>query len=159
MDWRMGAAAILVAVLIGSAFLPNPGGDMPEPNPEPEDERISDPLSAVRSELLALHNEARRKSGAEPLVLDDGLNAFAQSHAEWMSRFGMIHSRMKFSGFNRKGENIAMGYQTASVATSKWMRSSGHRRNIISLRFTHVGFGLAESSSGTPYWCAVFGGK
>lgn len=159
MDRRLWVAAVLVAVWIGSAFLPDGEGVKPDPVPERIDERIADPLTLVRNQLLDLHNAARVRNGADPLVFDDSLNTFAQEHAEWMTRLGMWHSRMGFSGFRTKGENIAMGYQTAEIATGKWMKSPGHRRNILNKRFTHVGFGLAKSSGGSPYWCAVFGSK
>ena len=131
----------------------------PKPTPKPKPDPQPNELDTIRARLLELHNEARAKAGVGPLVLDDGLNEFAQSHAVWMTRYAMIHSRMGFSGFRTKGENIAMGYATPEVATSKWMASTGHRRNILKGSFSYVGFGMDETRSGTRYWCAVFGGK
>lgn len=159
MDWRLWVAAVLVVIWVGSAFLPSTDEPKPDPIPEPIDEKIADPLTLVRAQLLELHNAARVKSGADPLVFDEGLNTFAQEHAKWMTRFGMWHSRMGFGGFRTKGENIAKGQQAAESVTGAWMRSAGHRRNILNKRFTHVGFGMVKSSGGKPYWCAVFGSK
>jgi uncharacterized protein YkwD len=54
------------------------------------------------------------------------------------------------------GENIAMGQETPSEVFDDWMNSYGHRANITSKNFNHVGFGITKSSDGTAYWCAVF---
>jgi uncharacterized protein YkwD len=32
-----------------------------------------------------------------------------------------------------------------------WMRSPGHRANILSSRFTHIGVGAARTGSGQTY--------
>lgn len=107
-----------------------------------------------------LHNEARTKVGANPLSLDGNLNQFADSHAQWMARTGlMIHSRMGFSGYRRKAENIARGYSTEDQVVAGWMRSRGHRRNIENPQLQAVGFGRAVGRNGQVFWCAVFGGN
>jgi uncharacterized protein YkwD len=153
----------MIEWILGLLFRSVSPKPQPEPSPGPKPDPVPKPkpteLDAIRQRLLELHNEARRKAGVEPLQLNSSLNVFAQSHAVWMSKVAMVHSRMGFSGFRTKGENIAMGYTTPEIANAKWLASPGHRRNILKGSFNYVGFGMNETSRGTRYWCAVFGGK
>ena len=55
------------------------------------------------------------------------------------------------------GENVAYGYGSVAAVMSAWMNSSGHRANILSSSFAHVGVGRADASNGTPYWTQDFG--
>lgn len=108
-----------------------------------------------RGVLIELHNDSRTK----PLQIDFVLDEYAQKHAEWMaSRSSLKHSSLQ-GDYLTMGENIAAGQQDEKEVVKDWMKSSGHRRNILDVNFTHVGFGCAENSKGTPYWCTVFGGR
>jgi uncharacterized protein YkwD len=102
-------------------------------------------LPISKDTLLSEHNAQRKTHRKLSLKRDSDLENFAQNHldVEW----------------NRVGENIAWGPTTESAVTSLWMNSSGHRRNILDEKFSHVGFGFAYSKSGEVYWCAVFGGR
>lgn len=123
---------------------------MPAPTPSPE----PSPFSDVALELLRLHNAARAGNG-EILQLDPALVLFAENWATRMTKIGMIHSRLQFAG-SRKAENIAAGQKSAESVMSAWMTSRGHRRNIMNPVLSRAGFGMAKSSRGMPYWCAVF---
>lgn len=46
--------------------------------------------------------------------------------------------------FTRAGENIAVNFNDASSAVSKWMNSEGHRANILNAQFQEIGVGIAE---------------
>jgi uncharacterized protein YkwD len=49
-------------------------------------------------------------------------------------------------------ENIYRGTRSApEQAIAGWMRSPGHRRNLLSPRFTEVGFGIAQRGSDIFY--------
>ena len=54
-------------------------------------------------------------------------------------------------------ENIASGQKDIESVMRSWIRSPGHRRNIMSKSFTHIGCGYATSNDGTAYWCVCFG--
>jgi uncharacterized protein YkwD len=62
-----------------------------------------------------------------------------------------------YTGWTALGENVAAGYGSVDSVMTGWMGSTGHRANIVSANFTHVGFGRADSSRGTPYWTQNFG--
>lgn len=112
-----------------------------------------------KSYLQLIHNKERGQRNIPQLMLDDNLEKFAQKHAEWMaSRGSLQHSSLNLS-YRYRGENIAYNQKTEETVTKDWMKSSGHRQNILNRKFTHVGFGCAKTENGNPYWCAVFGGN
>ncbi len=108
---------------------------------------------------MYLHNEARADSGAEELQIDLSLDETAQTHAEWMAkRESLKHSNLE-GDYPIMGENIAAGQRNESEVVADWLKSPGHRRNILNKKFGYVGFGYAESNRGMPYWCTLFGGN
>ena len=112
-------------------------------------------------ELLEAHNVARSKSwfSKKPLVLDKTLNEYAMNWATTMaSKDRLYHSSMSdilSLGFSRAGENIAWGQESSEEVMRSWMRSMGHRANILSTKFTKMGVGIKERD-GKKYWCVVF---
>ena len=48
------------------------------------------------------------------------------------------------------GENISAGYRSVRAACRAWMRSPGHRANILDPRFSRVGGGFVWTRQG-PY--------
>lgn len=120
------------------------------------------------NKLISLHNKAREKgtmfSGPKnPLVEDQQLSRFAQKWAEFMASSEKLkHSNMSSIldlGFNKAGENIAYGQKDEQQVMRTWLKSYGHKRNIMNKSFTHIGCGFASSKTGTPYWCVCFGRK
>lgn len=135
----------------------------PEPlNDELQDDVPDEELSQ-KEQLLADHNNERKKHGASALQIDESLAEAAQKHAEWMAQ----HNNMTHRGFENRippgfstaGENIAYGQRDAHEVVDDWMHSSGHRRNILNKDYDYVGFGVAKTKNGTIYWCTIFGGK
>lgn len=113
-----------------------------------------------RSELLFAHNAERAKKEFKQLQISPELMETAQSWAETMAKRGrLVHGKTFIHNkFYIGGENIAWGQSQISEVIKDWMNSSGHRRNILNEKFTHVGFGYARMSDGRPYWCVQFGG-
>ena len=122
--------------------------------------------ASLAQQVLALVNQERANAGVAPLQLDAEAEVAAQVHAEDMqSRLFFNHvtpegwtvgDRLQMtgaSGYTTEGENIAMGQQTAADVMAAWMASAGHRANILSPNFTHIGVGVAQN---TPFWAQVF---
>jgi len=107
-------------------------------------------LSATESAVIAQTNAARARSGLGPLAADSQLMNGARNHARWMAQ------NRNLSHGAGVTENIAMGQNSASEATSSWMQSSGHRANMLGGRHTRIGVAMARSANGTPYWCQQF---
>lgn len=120
-------------------------------------------LSGVNERLLELHNKERVERILDSLTLDPKLCEYAKKHAESMAERGrMVHSSMSdlavAAGNGNVGENIAWGQDSEEEVTKTWMKSPGHRQNILGKRFRRVGFGMKKDEKGRPYWCAVFAG-
>ena len=54
------------------------------------------------------------------------------------------------------GENVAAGQTTAGEVVDAWMRSSGHRANILRTDWINVGVAATKGSNGVMYWALVF---
>ena len=54
------------------------------------------------------------------------------------------------------GENLAFGQRNAAQATGTWMKSAGHRANILNRRFTEIGTAHLVDRRGRPYYVQVF---
>jgi uncharacterized protein YkwD len=59
-------------------------------------------------------------------------------------------------GWTNAGENIAYGYETADAVQAGWMDSPGHRANILTPGFTHVGVGTFQEGGGARHWTQLF---
>ena len=106
--------------------------------------------------VLALVNAERKKVGANPLALSQRCQAQADKRAKEISRRGRFNHKGAFNGlrgYGWMGENIAAGYRSPAAVVRGWMRSKGHRANILSRKFTHLGVGKHGI-----YWVQTFGG-
>jgi uncharacterized protein YkwD len=118
-------------------------------------------LRAVETSVLTLLNAERAKRGLKPLRRSATL-AIA---ARWQSRDMVAHryfdhqrrggpgvvQRIRRAGYLRHtaswtvGENIAWGLGSEAAPdaiVAGWMRSAGHRHNILNRTFESVGIGL-----------------
>ncbi|WP_433365917.1 CAP domain-containing protein [Streptosporangium sp. CA-115845] len=124
--------------------------------------------SAVSEEVVRLTNAERQKGGCAPLVSDPRLRSAAQGHsADMAARNYFSHispdgrdltARIKASGFSPMrawAEKIAIDYRTPAEVLKGWMKSSGHRANIMNCAYTHLGVGVANNSK-SIYWTQVF---
>ncbi|WOO38709.1 CAP domain-containing protein [Anaerocolumna sp. AGMB13020] len=121
--------------------------------------------SSFASQVLKLVNEERAKVGASPLSISQELVAPANKRAKEIKQ-SFSHTRPDGTAWstvlteynvsvNAAGENIAYGYNTPEKVMNAWMNSSGHRANILSTNFSHIGIGVYEVS-GTVYCTQLF---
>lgn len=111
----------------------------------------------VADNLLELHNKERTSKEINELKLDKKLCDYAQQHAEYMdSKKRLVHSSMSklqnSSGAGFVGENIASGTDSEEKVVQMWMKSSGHRKNILNPKYKKIGWGKSKNN----YWCVVF---
>lgn len=123
----------------------------------------------VPEEILRLTNAAREREGLPPLRLDAALNKAAQGHADDMAKRdyfdhaspegGTMVSRIEKVGYRYRGiaENIAMGQTSAKQAVDGWLKSPGHRRNMLNRDYRDLGVGFAKDRRGIGRWVQVFG--
>lgn len=122
--------------------------------------------SSYVKQVVSLVNQERAKSGLKPLTALDSINRVAAAKAADMRTngyfshtsptYGSPFDMMKSFGVTYKaaGENIAMGQRTPQEVMKAWMESPGHRSNILSANFTHIGVGFDNN-----YWVQMFVGK
>lgn len=129
-------------------------------------------LAAVRKAMLARVNAERRQAGRKPLRADPRLDRAAQGHAEDMLRRGYFahespeHStprdRVKDAGYrpNAVAENLAAGQTSVDEVMDGWMKSPGHRTNLLGRDYEDFGLGLALGSGpkgDQAVWVQEFG--
>ena len=138
------------------------------PAPEQKATPTGTEISAFEAKVIDLTNEQRRKNGLSNLQPDTALSNVAQEKSNDMQAknyfshtsptYGSPFDMMRDFGvtYNSAGENIAMGQRSAEEVVNAWMNSEGHRKNILSPNFTHIGVG--HTSQGN-YWTQMFIGK
>lgn len=128
----------------------------------------SSSVSAFEKQVVDLTNKERAKNGLSALTLDNELSKVAKAKSQDMSAnnyfdhtsptYGSPFDMMKQFGvaYKAAGENIAKGQRTPEEVVKAWMNSEGHRANILSNKFTHIGVGYVENGN---YWTQQFIGK
>ena len=122
---------------------------------------------SAEDEAVRLTNAQRAQHGCGPLRADSRLRTAARRHsADMHLRHYFEHNsldgtgpwtRIKAAGYSMPGaENIAQGYPTAQTVVQGWMRSPGHRANILNCGLKAVGIGV-EYGQGGPWWTQDFG--
>ena len=115
-------------------------------------------------------NRQRRRHGRRPFVLDRRLSRVAQAHAIDMARrryFSHVTpeglgpgARLRKAGIGWMAcaENIS-GYTSPTSAVAAWMRSPGHRGNLLNATYRRIGLGAARrtgASGSSTYFVQVF---
>ncbi|WP_203248864.1 CAP domain-containing protein [Sporosarcina beigongshangi] len=157
---------------------PAPTKPTPAPTPTPAPEKPTEvapstpvetpqdaSISAIEKAVLDLTNAERQKAGLKPLQTDKNLMTSArQKSADMASKkyfshtsptYGSPFDQMKANGVTYKAaaENIAMGQRTAEEVVKGWMESPGHRQNILTPGYTHIGIGFDKNGN---YWTQQF---
>ncbi len=125
--------------------------------------------SAMAAEVITRVNAERKKVGCSPLRASEALRKAAQFHSYDMrtknyfshtSKDGRTpFDRMRAQGYRYgSAENIAAGQRTAQSVVSAWMKSTGHRKNILNCANKAIGVGVSQGSGTySIYWTQDFG--
>ncbi|MBR2404529.1 MAG: SafA/ExsA family spore coat assembly protein [Clostridia bacterium] len=128
----------------------------------------SSKVTDFEAEVVRLVNEVRVQNGLSPLTHDWQLSRVARYKSQDMKdnnyfshtspTYGSPFDMMKSFGvsYRSAGENIAKGQSTPQAVVNAWMNSSGHRKNILSSSYTHIGVGYVANGN---YWTQMFIGK
>lgn len=117
-------------------------------------------------QVLALTNRARHKHGLPPLRAASCLDRFASGWTRHLAAADVFEHQALgpiLRGCSRRtvGENIAWGSGglTPKQVVAMWMRSPGHRANILNRGFRYLGTDAWRSrDTGRVYVGQVFGG-
>ncbi|MEU6813804.1 CAP domain-containing protein [Streptomyces sp. NPDC046860] len=142
------------------------------PKPEPKKPETSAPAAVsaqavAEAEVLRLVNVERAKVGCTPVAANSALADLAAAFSgDMAARSFFDHtdpdgatpwdraSKAGVTGLG--GENIARGQADAAAVMDAWMKSPGHRANILNCDFKTLGVGV-HMAPGGPWWTQDFG--
>lgn len=121
--------------------------------------------SSFANQVLKIVNQERAKAGVSALTISNELVAPANKRAKEIKE-SFSHTRPNGTAWSTvlkeynvsvgaAGENIAYGYNTPEAVMNAWMNSEGHRANILSKNYKHIGIGVYELN-GTVYCEQLF---
>ncbi|MGH3090468.1 MAG: CAP domain-containing protein [Rubrobacteraceae bacterium] len=134
---------------------------------------------AEEIEFLDLINEYREQNGAGPLIFSDDLTVASEHHNEDMAEYDFFAhdtvassrypvgtqpwDRMSAEGYDYntyKGENLAVGYDTAEEVFEAWKDSPSHNTAMLDDNYKVVGVSRIQvpDSAFEWYWTTDFGG-
>jgi uncharacterized protein YkwD len=140
---------------------------------------VASPVAAGPAEsVLTAVNAARAKAGCGPLQVNRKLEAAAKAHARAMAEQNFfshagkdgsrLPGRIDKQGYSYRSaaENIAAGQETAREVVTSWLKSSGHRKNILDCGMSETGIAVVYQPDDRPfdgsgyalhyYWVQVF---
>lgn len=121
--------------------------------------------------VIEAHNQIRQSHNLSRLYSDRRLKNAAQMHYNRMARLNELSHEENIPGrrtvgdrarktrypFSTVGENIASGQMSVAQVMNGWMGSPAHRHNILNGTYRNIGVAVVQSTTGTNYWCVVFG--
>lgn len=116
-------------------------------------------------EILELLNEYRISIGLQPVQLLDVASSVAFGHNEYM----ISEDEVSHNNFEQRcqqiranvaattiSENLGYGYSSADSVVNAWLNSPGHKANIESAVFTHIGISSVKDYSNKFYYTNIF---
>jgi hypothetical protein len=116
-------------------------------------------------QLFREMNASRQQEGLAPLRWDDRLGQAAREHTQKMiASHTLAHElpgepqvgpRLAATGirFNHSGENVGFNSDFDGLHP-EWMKSPGHRKNILDPNYTVAGIGVMQASDGV-WWATT----
>lgn len=121
---------------------------------------------AIQNQILVYINQYRQQHGLTPLKMDNKIVKEARNHSIDManhtmpfghkyfkSRIDRLHAQIKNS--NAGAENVAYNYKDAQDVVKNWLRSPGHKRNIVG-NYDLTGIGIARDHNEKIYFTQIF---
>ncbi|KTD01028.1 CAP domain-containing protein [Fluoribacter gormanii] len=122
--------------------------------------------TAIQNAVLFYINKYRQQHGLSKLTMDNNIVIQAKQHSQDMAnhrmpfghqdfgkRIAKLRSQIKNTGGG--AENVAYNYKTAKIVVSQWVKSPGHRRNIVG-NYNLTGIGVARDKQGKLYYTQIF---
>ncbi|WP_327690262.1 CAP domain-containing protein [Streptomyces tubercidicus] len=118
--------------------------------------------------VVELVNAQRAQHGCGPLTVDARIQRAAQAHSDDMAARNFYDhitpegvdpgTRMTKAGYSwgSYAENIFKSPKDPATAVDGWMKSPGHRANILNCSYKETGVGVNMSGNG-PWWTQNFG--
>lgn len=152
-------ATIAAVVLAGSLLVAQPAAAAPS---TAASTCSATAITKAKAMILKEVNAARKKSKLPALKEVGSMDTVARNWSVKQASAGRMSHNKSYSkqlpkGWSSAGENVAFGYVAANV-TKAWLKSPGHRANILKKSYTHIGIGITCGKYGTPYYTQNFAG-
>lgn len=117
-------------------------------------------------EVLKIVNTNRMANGLQPISTFSSIQSSCDVRAKEVATY-FSHTRPNgkscFTALDEKGidywtagENIAAGYWDPASVMNGWMNSPGHRANILTSSFDHIGVGYTTGGGYGTAWVQLF---
>jgi len=154
--------AALAAVLLTLLATLLPASPVQAHTEQSAAQTASQPVARYQKQARVATNNKREAHDLVKLRSGTCVQRFARRQARRMAnQERMFHqdlrqvlNRCNLSGV---GENVACRYPTGRAVVRAWMRSEGHRANILNRGYRLLGMAMRRSDDGTPYAAQVFG--
>lgn len=110
-------------------------------------------------------NVKRKRHGLNPVRKRYCTDKYAESWSRHLAALAAFYHQDVTRLFDcnnvyTAGENLARGDMTPRQVVNAWMKSPGHRANILKARYTHIGVGSVYSRvDGRLYTAQTFTGR
>ena len=120
--------------------------------------------SSFELQVLDLVNNYRATQNLPELEFLDESSVLAESHNEHMilndevchDDFGARYQTLVHDVHAKAvSENVAYGYSSAEAVVNAWIKSEGHRENMLG-DHTHFGIAISAGSDGKYYFTNIF---
>lgn len=153
---RLAFLALVPAALFGVVVLATPA------------QAAVTSTQTMESDIVFWTNHQRIKAGCKALTVNSALTNAGRTHSAWMARTGTFShvgnggstfdARIRSAGYRKpSAENIAWGYRSGADVVNAWMKSPGHRTNLLNCASKTVGVGAVYAANGNPYFTQDFG--
>ncbi|WP_058535753.1 CAP domain-containing protein [Legionella saoudiensis] len=122
--------------------------------------------TAIQNAVLMEINAYRKQHGLSPLKMENNMVREARLHSQDMAthrmpfghqgfgkRITRLHKQIKNTGAG--AENVAYNYKNAHIVVQQWLRSPGHKRNIVG-NYDLTGIGVIRDKHGKLYYTQLF---
>ncbi len=120
----------------------------------------------VEEDILHYVNKFRKSKGLPALKMNETISVEARSHSKAMAngRTGFGHNGFedriddiskKLGRVNGAAENVAYGNLSAEAVVDGWIKSPGHRKNMLG-NFNLIGIGTARGKGNIVYFTQIF---
>ncbi|QEH42806.1 CAP domain-containing protein [Chitinophaga sp. XS-30] len=120
----------------------------------------------MEEDILYYVNKYRKSKGLAALVMNEVLNTEARGHSRSMangrSAFGHDGFESRIDDISKKlgrvsaaAENVAYGNLNAEAVVNGWIKSPGHRKNMLG-NFNMIGIGTAKGKGNITYFTQIF---
>lgn len=127
--------------------------------------QAADAATTYSAKAHAATNKARAKDGLAKLRRSSCLQTYAARQAAALAATNdgnLVHQDLgpilSGCGLSTAGENLGLGFPNGKAMVRGWLRSPGHRANILRGSFRSEAIAAVRAADGRWYVAQVFGG-